>query len=234
MKNVVIIPTYNEKENVGIIIPMIFNLCPGVIVLVVDDNSPDGTGGEVKKLQKNYKNLDLLEREKKDGLAKAYIHAFKEVLKDKEVSTVIMMDADLSHDPKHLNDMIELRKKYDIVVGSRYVEGGRTEGWELYRRVLSRFGNIYAKRITRMPINECTGGFNAINADVLRRISLDEINVAGYAFIMHFKYMLFKSGATFIEIPICFKNRVEGVSKLSNMIIREGILAPWKMIFSKE
>lgn len=233
MKTVVVIPTYNEKENIKHIIPLIFKTNPEIHILVVDDNSPDKTGIEVKELQKKYDNLSLLERKSKDGLGKAYIDAFKEVLRNVEVETIIMMDADFSHDPKHLQEMIELRKKYDVVVGSRYIKGGKTEGWELYRRILSHYGNIYAKIITRMPINECTGGFNAVNTKILRKISLDKIDVAGYAFIMHFKYLLFKNGATFFEIPICFKNRVEGVSKLSNMIIREGILAPWKMIFEK-
>jgi dolichol-phosphate mannosyltransferase len=233
-KNVIIIPTYDEKENISNLIPVIFKTVPDISIVVVDDNSPDGTGSVVKELQKNFKNLNLLERKGKEGLGKAYIYAFKEVLKDKEVNTVIMMDADFSHDPKHLNEMIELRKKYDVIIGSRYIKGGKTEGWELYRRILSHFGNIYAKTITRMPINECTGGFNAINADILRHINLDEINIAGYAFIIHFKYMLFKNGATFFEIPICFKNRTDGVSKLSNMIVWEGVLAPWKMIFFKK
>ncbi|MFZ2522314.1 MAG: polyprenol monophosphomannose synthase [Minisyncoccia bacterium] len=234
MKNVVIIPTYNEKENIEVIIPLIYKLYPEIYVCVVDDNSPDGTAGSVNLLKKQYVNLSLILRKGKEGLAKAYIHAFKEVLKDNDVETIIMMDADLSHDPKHIGEMIELRKKYDVIVGSRYIKGGRTEGWEFYRRLLSRLGNIYAKLITQMPVNECTGGFNAINANILRKINLDEINMSGYAFIMYFKYVLYKNGAKFFEIPICFKNRVEGVSKLSNMIIREGILAPWEMIFSKK
>lgn len=234
MKSVIVIPTFNEKENINIIIPLIFKTERDVHVLVVDDNSPDGTGDKVTEMQQNFKNLSLLSRQKKEGLGKAYIDAFREVLKDQNVSTIIMMDADLSHDPKHISQMIELRKKYDVVVGSRYIKGGKTEGWELYRRVLSRLGNIYAKIITGMPINDCTGGFNATSADVLREIKLDDINMSGYAFIMQFKYLLFKKGATFFEIPICFKNRTEGVSKISNMIVREGVLAPWKMVFGNK
>lgn len=234
MKNVVIIPTYNERENIEIIIPLIFKTNPDLSIFVVDDDSPDGTAKTVKELIDKHKNLNLILREKKDGLAKAYIQAFKQVLMSKDVETIIMMDADLSHDPKHINEMIELRKKYDVVVGSRYTRGGKTEGWELYRRLLSRMGNIYAKMITGLPVYDCTGGYNAINVDLLRKINLDEINMSGYAFIMYFKYILYKKGAKFIEIPICFKNRVEGVSKLSNMIVREGILAPWIMVFSKK
>jgi len=234
MKTVVIIPTYNERVNIKEIIPIIFNYIPYINIVVVDDNSPDGTGLEVKNLQNSFPGLSLIERKNKDGLGMAYIHAFKEIMKDKNVETLIMMDADLSHDPKHLLTMIELRKKYDIVIGSRYIKGGSVVGWELWRRILSLYGNIYAKMITRMPINDCTGGFNAINASVLRSINLDEINVSGYAFIMHLKYLLYKKSSSIKEIPICFKNRVSGASKISNLIILEGVLLPWMLIFSKK
>jgi dolichol-phosphate mannosyltransferase len=229
MKNVVIIPTYNERENIARIIPMIFEYVPRISVLVVDDNSPDGTAQEIRNWQSKYSALQLLERPKKNGLGPAYIQAFSRVLADPELETIIMMDADLSHDPKHLPEMIELRKKYDLIIGSRYIPGGKTTGWELYRRILSRGGNLYCKFITGLPFFDCTGGFNAINAETLRRIDLNSINVSGYAFIMHLKYLLNKAGASSVEIPIIFKNRIDGVSKLSNLIVREGILAPWKM-----
>lgn len=234
MKNVVIIPTYNERNNIAVIIPAIKNEVPDISILVVDDSSPDGTAEVVRDLQKKYKGVDLLVRKQKNGLAAAYIHAFRDIVKDEDEGTIIMMDADLSHDPKHLKEMLELRKKHDVVIGSRYVKGGRTTGWELYRIILSYFGNIYAKTITGMPINDCTGGFNAMNIAVLKQLDFNKINMAGYAFIMHLKFLLHRHGATFYEIPIVFKNRVDGVSKLSNMIVREGIIAPWKMIFSKK
>ncbi len=234
MKTTIIIPTYNESENIKVIIPLIFQAFPEIYVTVVDDNSPDGTALIVKELQKTFPHISLIERAAKNGLGPAYIHAFREILKDKDVETVIMMDADLSHDPKHLREMVELRKKYKLVIGSRYIKGGSTTGWELYRRILSRCGNIYAKIITGMPINDCTGGFNAISTDLLRTIDLDEINVSGYAFIMHFKYLLQYKDKNLIEIPIIFKNRVAGKSKLSNLIIWEGILAPWKMVIFKK
>lgn len=234
MKNVVIIPTYNEKNNIALIVPAVFKTIPSVHILVVDDNSPDGTARVVKNMQKKYSNLRLLERKKKEGLAPAYIHAFKEIFKDTDKGTIITMDADLSHDPRHLIEMLEKRKTYDVVIGSRYIPGGSTIGWELYRIILSWSGNIYTKTITRMPINDCTGGFNAYNIEKLRVIDFNKINMAGYAFVMHLKYLLHRSGSTFNEIPIIFKNRTNGVSKLSNMIIREGIIAPWLMIFSKK
>lgn len=229
MSSVVIIPTYNERNNIEQVIPAIFNLLPTISILVVDDNSPDGTAEVVCELQKKYPTLRLLNRPNKEGLGKAYIQAFTTVLADSEIETVVMMDADLSHDPKHLKEMLELRSDYDLIIGSRYIKGGRTEGWQLYRRILSRGANLYCKFITGLPFFDCTGGFNAVNAQLLRKIDLNKINVSGYAFIMHFKYLLNEAGATSHEIPIVFKNRIDGVSKLSNLIIREGILAPWKM-----
>lgn len=234
MKNIVVMPTYNERNNIGIVVPAIFAEVPDIHILVVDDNSPDGTAAVVKEMQKKYPNLHLHSRAEKNGLGPAYISAFRKVMDMTDEGTVFMMDADLSHHPIHLVEMIERRKTHDVIIGSRYVKGGKTTGWELYRRILSRGGNVYARTITGMPIHDCTGGFNAINVAVLRRINFAEINTAGYAFIMHLKYLLYRHGATFYEIPICFKNRVDGVSKLSNMIIGEGIMAPWKMILSKK
>jgi dolichol-phosphate mannosyltransferase len=215
-------------------VPAIFQAVPDIYIVVVDDNSPDGTAEVVKTLQKTYPNLSLLSRKEKNGLGPAYIHAFRQIASTENEGTVFMMDADMSHDPKHLREMIDLRKEYDVIIGSRYVHGGKTVGWELYRRILSRGGNFYAKTITRMPIHDCTSGFNAISIALLKKINFSEINIAGYAFIMHLKYLLYKEGARFYEIPICFKNRVEGESKLTNMIVREGIIAPWQMIFSKK
>lgn len=229
MRNVIVIPTYNERDNIKRVIPAIFDSVPAVSILVVDDNSPDGTAAVVRELQEKYPTVKLLNRPQKEGLGKAYLQAFSLILKDPEVETIIMMDADLSHDPKHLTEMLDLRKHYDLIIGSRYIKGGRTEGWQLYRRILSRGGNLYCKFITGLPFFDCTGGFNAINAKILRAVDLNIINVSGYAFIMHLKYLLNQAGAKSREIPIVFKNRINGVSKLSNLIVREGILAPWKM-----
>lgn len=232
-KKVIVVPTYNERENVKRIIPAIFFTVPDITVLIVDDNSPDGTGQEVIALQQRFPGLSLLSRRGKEGLGKAYIHAFSEVLKDPSVQTVVMMDADLSHDPSHLPLMFERREMYDVVTGSRYVAGGKTEGWEKWRMLLSRWGNRYARMVTGMPLYDCTAGFNAINADILRKVDFSGTDMSGYAFIMELKYLLHRAGARFHEIPITFKNRFEGESKISNHIIREGILAPWKMILKK-
>lgn len=233
MNDLIIIPTYNEKDNIKSIILDIFKIAQGINVLVVDDNSPDKTAAVVKSLQAEYSNLSLLERPRKEGLGKAYLDAFKVILKNSEIKRVIMMDADFSHDPKYLSEMLEAAKDFDVVVGSRYVRGGSTVGWEFWRRFLSKFGNVYSRLVTGMPIFDCTGGFNLIKTDFLRKIDLSRVAMSGYAFQIELKYLLWQAGARFKEIPIVFKNRLSGESKISNHIIKEGILAPWKINMKK-
>ena len=233
MKQVVIVPTYNEKENITRLIREIFKHAPDVYILVVDDSSPDGTAQAVRDLQQSYPKVSLLVRERKEGLGKAYIHAFQEVAEDPSVSKIIMMDADFSHDPKTLPILLEASKRADVVVGSRYVVGGGTVGWELWRRILSYGGNLYCRLITRMPVADCTTGFNVIDIYTLKKVNFSNFDLSGYAFIMELKYALWKAGASFFEVPIIFTNRTGGESKISNHIVYEGILAPWKMILRK-
>lgn len=230
MKNVIIIPTYNEKENVEALIPEIFKQVPEAYVTVVDDNSPDGTAALVKKMMGKYPHLQIIERQKKEGLGKAYTYAFNRVLQDPDVRCVCMMDADLSHPPSALREMISQSENYSVVIGSRYVKGGGIVGWELRRKILSFFGNLYCRLITFLPIKDCTGGFNLIRADILRKVPLDIMDSSGYAYIMELKFLLRAAGATFKEVPITFVNRIGGESKISNHIVREGIIAPWKMM----
>lgn len=232
MKNIILIPTYNESENISKLIPVIFNTVPEVFVVVVDDSSPDGTGKVVLDLKNKYPNLSLITRAKKEGLGKAYTYAFKEVLRG-QVNSVVMLDADFSHNPKYLLEMFEKSKKYSVVIGSRYTIGGGTQGWELWRRILSYFGNFYCRIITGIPIKDCTGGFNVIHADLLRKVDFSKMDMSGYAFIMQLKYQLYKVGGTFYEVPIIFQNRALGETKISGHIISEGIIAPWKIRLSK-
>ena len=231
MKDIIIIPTYNEKENVEYLIHKIFSIVPDAWVTVVDDNSPDLTADIIKYLINKYTQLNLIQREKKEGLGKAYTFAFKHILKDKDIHSIIMMDADLSHNPESLPEMIRQSRSFDCVIGSRYVKGGCIAGWELWRKSLSFLGNIYCRIITQLSIKDCTGGFNLINANTLRKVDLDSMNSSGYAFLIELKFMLNKSGATFKEIPITFKSRVGGESKISSHIIKEGIIAPWRMMW---
>ena len=230
MRSTIIIPTYNEFENIQVIIPRIFDIVPDTSVLVVDDNSPDGTKEAVNDLKRKYPNLSLLSRSRKEGLGKAYTDAFKEVLKDVP-DIIIMMDADLSHDPKYLLEMMRQARLFDLVIGSRYVQGGATVGWELWRKALSFFGNLYARLVTNLPAYDLTAGFNCINVAYLQKVNLESIDSSGYAFQIELKYLLRKAGAKLVEIPITFVNRTGGESKISNHIISEGIMAPWKILW---
>lgn len=227
--DVVVVPTYNERDNIKNLVLVIFKVVPEIHILVVDDNSPDKTAAVVKSLQSEYLNLSLLERPRKEGLGRAYLDAFKLILKNNSAERVIMMDADFSHDPKYLPELLEAAKNFDVVVGSRYIRDGGMVGWEAWRRFLSKFGNWYSRLIMGLPVFDCTGGFNLVKIDFLRKIDLSRVAMSGYAFQIELKYLLWKAGARFKEIPIIFKNRLNGESKISNHIIREGILAPWKI-----
>lgn len=229
MKYLVIIPTYNESENIEALLESIFSIEPDIYVCVVDDNSPDGTGQLVDALLSKYSNLFVIHRPRKQGLGPAYIEAFQKNLNDTSIDYVIMMDADFSHDPKYLPEILKQSIKYDLVIGSRYVVGGGISHWGLWRRILSRLANIYVRAILQQPINDWTGGYNCVKTTLLRRVDLSQMGLSGYAFISELKYLLMKAGAHVIEVPIIFTERREGISKISSDIIFEGVLAPWKI-----
>lgn len=233
LRTAVIVPTYNEKENIARLLAEIFIIAPQVSVFVVDDNSPDGTATVVGQLLDKFPNLRLINRLNKEGLGKAYLFVFEKILANHDFETIITMDADFSHNPADLPKMIELRGEFDLVIGSRYVAGGQTIGWELWRRALSYSGNLYCRLILRSPIKDNTSGFLAINAALLRKIDFSQLDLSGYAFTIGLKYLLLGQGATFSELPIVFKNRVGGESKISNHIIKEGVASPWKMLLKK-
>lgn len=230
-KYVILMPTYNEAENIEKIASRIMDEYSDISLKIIDDNSPDGTGKIVENLTQKYPRLSLLKRQGKEGLGRAYTHGFKVVMAEPDITHVFMMDADMSHNPAYLGKMMELSQMYDLVVGSRYTNGGNTVGWEAWRKMLSFFGNMYARTVTRMPLRDMTGGYNCINVKYLKMIDLDSVSSSGYAFIMELKYALYKAGATIVETPIIFENRLGGESKISNNIISEGIMAPWKMLW---
>jgi len=232
-KVVGIIPTYNEAENIAQIIERVLQHAPEMRILVVDDNSPDGTADIVRTLMKTDPRITLLFREAKEGLGKAYLHAFSEVLKDPSVEWIQTMDADFSHDPKYLPGFFEVSKYADLVIGSRYIREGGMAELALWRRMLSRFASQYCHTITRIPIADCTAGFMLIRTDLLRTVSLSGFESSGFAFLMELKYALWKKGARIKESPIVFGNRGEGKSKLTKRIVVEGMLAPWRMKFKK-
>lgn len=233
MKNFIVIPTYNEKENITFLVEGIFSIVDDISILVVDDNSPDGTAEAVSELMPRYPNLALLKRPEKEGLGGAYIEAFIKLLSDSEVENIIMMDADFSHNPIYLPQMFEEIKNYDLVIGSRYIKGGGITNWELWRRILSWGGNLYTRLILGWQVHDWTTGYNCIRAVSLRKIDLNKIEFSGYAFIMGLKFFLIKTGARPKEIPIIFEERRGGKSKMSGNIIREGILAPWYLLLKK-
>ena len=232
MNSCIILPTYNERNNIQPLVRRIAETVPEARILVVDDNSPDGTADSVRALAADIPNLKLHQRARKEGLGMAYIDAFQRLIAEGWADVAVMMDADFSHDPAHLHTLIRLSDSYGLVVGSRYMAGGGIDGWERWRMMLSRGGNLYAGAITGMPITDVTGGFNAIRMPQLKRLDFSGMTCSGYAFQIELKYLLWRQGATIGETPIVFRRRQGGESKISNHIVREGLIAPWRLRFS--
>lgn len=234
-KTVILLPTYNERENVALMVPEIFNVDPEFHVLVIDDNSPDGTGDEVRSLMQTYPHLKLLSRPNKNGLGEAYKAGMSQVLTDPTIEKIITMDADGSHAAEYLQDILHASDACDFVIGSRYVKGGGIENWEKWRFLLSKWGNVYARAITGLPIKDMTAGYMCFHANVLRKMDFSNVHASGYAFLMELKFFIVRTLAcSFKEIPILFKTRRGGESKISSHIIREGLLTPWKLRFKKK
>jgi dolichol-phosphate mannosyltransferase len=231
LEKIVIIPTYNEKENIALIIEKVFSMGLGYHVLVVDDNSPDGTADIVKSLMSIYPNqLFIEERLGKQGLGTAYIHGFKWGI-EKGYHFIFEMDADFSHNPEDLERLYEACKTggADLSIGSRYVKDGKTENWPLDRKIYSKGGALYTKIITWMPVQDPTAGFMCYKREVLDAINLDEISFVGYAFQIEMKFAAWKLGFKINEVPITFIDRKTGYSKMNKGIIKEGVLGVLKI-----
>lgn len=230
-KSLVIIPTYNEKENITNMIPEVLKLyAEGIDILVVDDNSPDGTGDIVKNISEENPRVHLLSRPGKMGLGTAYVAGFKYAL-EQGYDYIFEMDADFSHDPKEIKNFLTTIKDYDLVIGSRYIKGVNVINWPMQRLLLSYFANIYTRIITGLPVKDSTGGFKCFRRKVLESIKLDEIKSNGYAFQIEMNYKAYKKGFKLKEIPIIFNDRFAGQSKMSNKIVREAIFMVWKLRF---
>ena len=228
MKTLIISPTYNERKNIEQLIDMVIGENPELHLLIVDDNSPDGTGEKVKKLQTEYKNLFLETRPKKSGLGTAYIFGFKWAL-EKKYDNIIQMDADLSHNPKDLPRMVNNLQKYDLVIGSRYINGISVVNWPLRRLMLSYGANAYSRIITGMPIMDGTGGFKACRSSVLSNIDLDSVKSQVYSFQIEMNFRAWVKKFNIKEIPIIFSDRTIGQSKMSKTIVYEAIFMVWRL-----
>ncbi len=227
-KKIVIIPTYNERNNIAKLIPDIIELYPNINILVVDDNSPDGTGDYVESLSQHDERIKVMKRKGKMGLGTAYVEGFKYALKN-NYDLIIQMDADYSHDPKVIGDFLEAIKENDLVIGSRYVTGVNVINWPMRRLLLSYFANYYTRVVTGMPVKDATGGFKCFRRQVLEAIDLDKIRSNGYAFQIEMNFKAYKKNFRIKEVPIIFIDRVEGKSKMSKKIVREAIFMVWKL-----
>ena len=231
MDKVVIIPTFNEIENIEKIIRKVFSLSGGYHIKIIDDGSPDGTAQKVKELQREFPDrLFLTQREGKQGLGTAYICGFKWAL-ERNYQYIFEMDADFSHNPDDLGRLYEVcaTGQGDLAVGSRYVKGGSVVNWPFNRILISYGASLYTRMITWMPVKDCTAGFVCYTRRVLQALPLDEVRFVGYAFQIEMKYRTWRKGFKIKEIPIEFIDRQEGVSKMSKGIVKEAVLGVWKM-----
>lgn len=231
MKTLVVIPTYDERDNVAAMAEALFAVDSSLEILFVDDNSPDGTGDVIEGLIKNDSRIHCLHREKKEGLAKAYLAGFKRAI-ELGADRIVQMDCDFSHDPKDVTRLVA--EDADLVIGSRYVKGGATPGWPFKRRLISRMGGIFIRTVTGMPLKDPTGGFKCWKVSALKAMEYDTIESAGYSFQLEMNHRAWKTGLKISEIPIIFTDRVKGYSKISAGIAVESIKISLRLRFGKK
>ena len=227
-KTLVIIPTYDEADNIERIVLQILDQQEGVEVLVVDDGSPDGTAAIVEKLVETDSRIHLIKRPGKKGLGTAYVEGFRYAC-TRGYDYVFEMDADFSHDPAEIPKFLDRIREYDLVIGSRYTNGVRVVNWPIRRLLLSYAANVYTRVITGLPIKDSTGGFKCYRRQVLESINLDSIRSNGYAFQIEMSFKAWKKGFRLCEIPITFVDRRSGVSKMSKRIVFEAVFMVWKL-----
>lgn len=219
---VVLLPTYNERDNLPSIVPAILEAAP-VDVWILDDDSPDGTGQVADELAKSSPRVRVTHRPGKQGLGKAYIDGFHRALAA-GYARIFEMDADFSHPPRYLPRLLELSREYDLVLGSRWVAGGGTENWPWHRRLISRGGSLYARALLGVGIRDLTGGFKCFRREVLETIDLDSVRSTGYAFQIEMTYRALLHGFSVAETPIVFVERTQGASKMSRRIVLEAVM----------
>jgi len=214
MKGIVVIPTYNERENINRLIIEILELPLDTKILIVDDNSPDGTGKVVDQMVGEYAKVEVIHRKGKAGRGSACLEGFRRALKE-EVDYIVEMDADFSHNPKELPKLVEKIRRYDVVIGSRYLKESRMVNWGIKRILFSRLANFYARRVLRIPISDYTNGYRCYKKEALAQLDFDLIRTTGYIVLSETAYQLYKKGCSFGEVPILFVNRRRGESNLT-------------------
>jgi len=232
MKTLIISPTYNERKNIGNLIEKLFKLNNSLHLLIVDDNSPDGTAEVVKNAMETNNNIHLIEREGKLGLGTAYCKGFEYALEN-GYDYILQMDADLSHNPNDVLRLVQFAETHDLVIGSRYIEGVNVINWPMSRLLLSYFANWYARFFTRVPIMDLTGGFKCFRRNVIEAIDLNNIRSEGYSFQIEINFITFNKGFKITEIPIVFTDRTVGESKMNKAIVYEAICMVPKLFFRK-
>jgi len=228
VKSLIIIPTYNEKENVETLVETIFRLDHDIEILVVDDGSPDGTGEIADRLAAGDERVHVIHREGKMGLGSAYLRGFQFAI-ERKYDLVFEMDADFSHDPSYLPSFLKKAEECHVVLGSRYVQGVNVINWPMSRLLLSYFANVYTRVITGLPVRDATGGFKCFRRDVLESIDLDNVKSDGYSFQIEMTFKCWKKGFRICEIPIIFYERRKGQSKMSKKIVHEAIFMVWRL-----
>jgi len=233
MKSIIIIPTYNEIENINAIINAIFAVTKDINILIVDDNSPDGTANQVEIMMKTDNRIHLIKRAGKLGLGTAYCDGFKYCI-DNKFDYIFEMDADFSHNPAEIPNFLREIQNNDLVIGSRYIKGMNVVNWPLSRLILSYGASLYTRIITRIPVKDTTGGFKCFKANALKMINLNNIKSNGYGFQIEMNYKIWKKGGKIKEIPIIFEDRRSGQSKMNKKIIFEALLLVWKLRFTSK
>jgi dolichol-phosphate mannosyltransferase len=223
MRAIVLVPTYNERANLAELVEKVRQFAPGLHMLIIDDNSPDGTGELAEELARQHPDeIFVLHRQQKEGLGKAYVDAFTQVLK-KDYEYILQMDADLSHDPVHLPNFFEKIQDHDLVVGSRYLQGISVVNWDLKRLIMSKLATNYVRFVTRMPFSDTTSGFKCWRREALESIGFEHAFSSGYVFLIEMKYKAYRKGFKLAEVPIIFVERKSGNSKLDWRVIWEAI-----------
>jgi len=228
MKTLIIIPTFNEIENIERIVPLVLEKDPSINVLIVDDNSPDGTGRIADRMADQDERISVVHRQSKSGLGTAYITGFKFALEN-GYDLVFEMDCDFSHDPKYIVDFLRAVKDADLVLGSRYISGVNVINWPMSRLLLSYYANVYSRLVTGLPVKDATGGFKCFRRQVLQAIDLDRVKSNGYSFQIEMSFRAWKKGFKIKEIPIVFEDRKVGQSKMSKRIVREAVWMVWRL-----